>query len=177
MTDNETPVRQPRKWVPVALFVSLAVNLFFAGLLIGGPAFKDHPREAAPTANIVPSPRMFIRILGREDGRRVLQELRRNVPDLRQKFITIRTNHLRVVAAMKADPYDPAELAAAFTAVREAHADLTSSIQEPLTGILAKLTPEQRLKFAKAFERLRGPRHRRGGDHQNSEPRTRPGHP
>ncbi len=150
-----------RRWVAVALFASIALNLFFAGLLVGRPMFggPDHARGAGgpPATNMMPSPRMFISILGPQEGRKVLRELRSEVPDLRQKFKAIRVQHTAVVEAMRAEPYDPQALADAFEAVRDAHVDLTSSIQTPLTRMLANLSPEQRDKFADAFMNMRGP--------------------
>ncbi|WP_422025048.1 periplasmic heavy metal sensor [Pyruvatibacter mobilis] len=170
MTD-QAPVSKPRRWVNIALFMSLAANLFFAGLLIGGPMLRDHPvRDRGVAVDMLPNPHMFIRILGKEEGRRVLRELRAEVPDLREKFRTMRQRHREVVAAMEADPYDPQALEQAFNNVRAAHTDLTTSLQVPLTRILAELTPDQRQRFSEAFRNLRGP----------GSPRNRPdgeGHP
>lgn len=158
MTDREAPSK-PRRWLAVAFLVSLAANLFFAGLLIGGPALRDGPppRERAAGADMLPSPRMFMDILGRDEGRRVLRELRSEVPDLRQKFRALHQRHQQVIKAMEADPYDEEALSAAFDNMRLAQTDLTSSIQKPLTHILADLTPQQRKQFAEAFRKLRRP--------------------
>lgn len=104
MTD-QAPVSKPRRWVNTALFVSLAANLFFAGLLIGGPMLRDHPvRDRGVAVDMLPNPHMFIRILGKEEGRRVLRELRAEVPDLREKFRTMRQRHREVVEAWRQSP-------------------------------------------------------------------------
>ncbi len=158
MTDSAHTARINR-WLAIGLFVSVALNLFVAGLIMGGP-FRDGPPDRRGP-DMLPSPRMFIEAFGREDGRKVMRTLRDEIPDLRGKFRQAGEARRGVVAAMSADPYDPEALEAAFTAARAAHVELAESIQKPLTEVLADLTPEQRAKFADEFRR---PRHdRRGG--------------
>ncbi len=174
MTDSpsQSGVRRgARRWMPVALFVSLAFNLFFAGLILVGPMLFGGPGgRVGPGANMVPSPHMFIEILGPEDGRRVLRELRDEVPDLRDKFRAMREKHRAVIAAMSAEPYEPEALASAFQAVRESHNDFTTSIQKPLVTVMADLTPEQRQKFSDAFKEVaRYGGGRPGGLHDGSQ--------
>ena len=157
MTDRTDP-KTVGRWVKVILFASLAINLFFAGLLIGGPAFRGGPGAA-----MMPNPRMFVEALGPREGRRVQREIRRSVPDLREKFKAVRANHLRVVAALRADPYDPQALTDALGNVREAHTELAASFQEPLATVFGNLTYEQRLKLADALEQMRPRPGRRPG--------------
>ncbi|WP_043948694.1 periplasmic heavy metal sensor [Candidatus Phaeomarinobacter ectocarpi] len=162
MTDRTDP-KTVGRWVKVILFASLAINLFFAGLLIGGPAFRDGPPKGGPGAAMMPNPRMFVEALGPREGRRVQREIRRSVPDLREKFKAVRANHLRVVAALRADPYDPQALTDALGNVREAHTELAASFQEPLATVFGNLTYEQRLKLADALEQMRPRPGRRPG--------------
>ncbi len=163
MTDKTDP-KAVSRWVKVILFASLATNLFFAGLLIGGPAFRDGGPKGGAGAAMMPNPRMFVDALGPREGRRVQREIRRSVPDLREKFKAVRANHLRVVSVLRADPYDPQALADALGNVREAHTELATSFQEPLATVFGNLTHEQRLKLADALEQMRpGPGRRPGG--------------
>lgn len=175
MTDNTNP-KTTGRWVKVILFASLAINLFFAGLLIGGPTFRDGPPKGGAGNAMLPNPRMFVQALGPEEGRRVQREIRRSVPDIRQKFKAVRSNHLAVAAALRADPYDPQALTDALNDVREAHTDLASSFQEPLARVFGDLTHEQRLKLADALEKMRpGRGGRPGGDSDGSMREQRPG--
>ena len=166
MTDNSETTR-PSRWLMVVFFVSLAVNLFFAGLLIGGPAFKDGGRDVGhrggPMPGLLPNPRVFVEALGPMEGRRFQRELRQQVPDLRSKFLAMRAKHRNVVAAMRADPFDPEALTAALAEIRDQQRDLASSLQDPIADLLADLTPEQRQKLADAFERMAGRHGPRGG--------------
>ena len=166
MTDNPGTAKPGRRLM-IALFASLAVNLFFAGLLIGGPAFRDGGREfghrGAPAPGLLPNPRVFVEALGPLEGRRLQREIRQQVPDLRDRVMTMRAKQGNVLAAMRADPYDPEALTAALAEIRDQHGELASSLQAPLADILAGLTPDQRQKLADAFERMR-PRYGPHGD-------------
>lgn len=162
MTDNNQGAGPGRR-LKTVLLVSLAVNLFFAGLLIGGPLFHDRVKRdgafrGGPDMAMMPSPRLLVEVLGREEGRRAQRELRRQVPQLRQKFTAIRAGHKDVLSAMRADPYDPEALQDALTHTRGKHMEIASSFEKPFAELLADFTPEQRAKMAEALEKMRSRR-------------------
>lgn len=168
MTDNSQSAKPGRRFKTV-LLVSLAVNLFFAGLLIGGPLFFDGPKRdgghrGGPDMGMMPNPRVLVEVLGPEEGRRAQRQLRREVPGMRQKFMAIRASHKDVLRAMRADPYDPDALVDALTNVRNKHMDVASAFQKPFADLLADLTPEQRAKMADAIETMRSRRGRHAGE-------------
>ena len=155
MTDNPVPApkpasaTKPRRWLGIALVASVAVNLFFAGLMLGGPLFRGGPDHAAE--RLMPSPRAFIEVLGHDRGRAVLRDMRREVPDLRARFAAMREARLAVAGAIGAKPYDAQAVTASFDRLRRAHIDLTTAIQRPLVGAFAGMTAEERARFADIF--------------------------
>lgn len=152
MTDNVSGPERPRRWLGAALVASLALNLFFAGLLAGGPLFRGGPPDGSPAAErLMPSPRLFAEVLGSERGREVLREMRAQAPDLRSRFRAMRETRLAVAAAMRAEPYDAAAVRSALEDMRAAHLELTRTIQTPLVGALERMTVQERARFADLF--------------------------
>jgi len=148
-----------RRWVSGLLLGSLALNLLLAGIFFGGMLFGPPLKLGGPAGpGVGISPRVLVAALGPEEGRRVMRELRRDIPDLRNRFGELRSNHRSVVEAIRAEPYDASALSEALGRVRQSHGEMAQAFQDPFAEVLSELTPEQRARVADAFERMGGRR-------------------
>ncbi|MBR9765014.1 MAG: periplasmic heavy metal sensor [Rhodobacteraceae bacterium] len=132
----------------VLLFGSLALNLAVAGLVVGvltrtpikGPPRPDHVAGALTFA-LSPEDRRAI-------GREVFREMRQTGagrPDRRAEYA-------RVLAALRADPFQPEELRQVFAHQRDTALRFQQAGQKALMAHLMAMTPEQRLAFADRLE-------------------------
>ena len=156
---NDTPKRRP--WILIALIVSLALNLFLGGLMIGrwvsGP-----PHHRAAAAERGP---------GGEPGR-ILQRMAGSLPqEHRPAFEAVIGRHQEriVVLATQArearaqvrdvlnkEPFDRAALDRAFETVRTRNDALQTEIQATIAEAAAALPPEARRQLADWRARGRG---------------------
>lgn len=107
MTESKTKAEQkPRRWVRVVLFVSLALNLAVAGMVIGavlrhGPPGKDHydarlDRVSGP----------YVRALSNADKRAMGQAIRAELPNAPDRRAARRAQVEAMLAALQAQPFD-----------------------------------------------------------------------
>ncbi|MDM7969515.1 MAG: periplasmic heavy metal sensor [Paracoccaceae bacterium] len=114
-TDPQTPqpaARAPlRGWIKGLLFVSLALNVAVAGLAIGAVLrhgdMSDHRRSKADQFG---GP--YTSALTREDRRAIWREMRSLHREGRPSRAEIRAEFEAVVAALRAEPYDAAQVRA-----------------------------------------------------------------
>lgn len=146
----------PRR-LRIALWASVAVNLLVVFAIAGavllapdGPrrGGGDDPRTARGGP---PELAAFSRAL---DGPRS-EELRarlRGDPVLRQGRDRIRAGRRAVVAALRAEPFDPDGLRAALAGQRQVQADLAQRGLDAFVEVVADLTPAERAAFVTALE-------------------------
>ncbi|MEL6607811.1 MAG: periplasmic heavy metal sensor [Pseudomonadota bacterium] len=156
---------RPGRVLKAVLFVSLALNLLVAGLvggaiLRGDDARTDRrppPASAFGVGSIVQAlPDTDRRALGRE----MMQELRRN--GLSRRELDRQT--ARLVAALRADPFDAAAAEAALDAqVSEAWRRLGIAKTLFVTRITA-MDADQRAALAQSIEEGQKSRPRNGGE-------------
>lgn len=114
-TDPQMPQpasRAPlRGWIKALLFVSLAINLAVAGLAIGAVLrhgdMADHKRGHSDQFG---GP--YTSALTREDRRAIWREMRGQHREGRPSRAEIQAEFAAVVAALRAEPYDPAQVRA-----------------------------------------------------------------
>ena len=104
------PPRAPmRGWIKLVLFASLALNIAVAGLALGAVLrhgdMQDRPRARADQ---IGGP--YTAALSREDRRAIWREMRAIQGEGRPGRAQIREEFSAVVDALRADPYDPAQL-------------------------------------------------------------------
>ncbi|MBV0911395.1 periplasmic heavy metal sensor [Anianabacter salinae] len=104
MTDT-APSKAPR-WMRIALVLSLAVNLAVAGI-VGGAVLRHDRDERGPRPSAV-GLGPFADALSREDRMIVLQAFRREAGAFRENRSALRDQFETLLAALRADPYDPA---------------------------------------------------------------------
>lgn len=162
MTDlspqTASQARTPRG-VRIVLAISLALNLGVAGLVAGAFIADGGPRDRM-VRDLDFGP--FTEALTREDREKLRDEFLRVAPDLRDMKQAMKQDFTAVMAAVRAEPFDPAKLQAAVDALGERTTSRIAIGQKLLVDRLAAMTPEARADFADRLEkRLRhgGPDH------------------
>lgn len=148
----ETPqAPATRAWVKWLLALSLALNLAVIGLIAGmawrlagpdGPGFRPPPLPGA----------VYTRALDPRDRRALMGDMRRALNGDRPDRAALRGQYRRMIAALRAEPFDPEAvraLIAAQSAVARARLDLG---QRLLADHLAAMTPAERARFAARLE-------------------------
>lgn len=141
-----TAVARPGGRTRVFLALSLALNLFLAGMMI---AWHMRPPPPPP-----PGP-WFERMIQRmstdlpQADRDILQtayQARKGELDRMDK--DVQTARERVGAAMRAQPYDPAALEQAMAEARDAREPVVETVEQAVAEAAAKMSPEGRMKLA-----------------------------
>ncbi|PJE30797.1 Uncharacterized membrane protein [Pseudooceanicola antarcticus] len=132
----------------ILLFASLALNLAVVGLIIGfltRAPFRPPPRPdqvgGALTFALTEKDR---RIIGRE----VFRAMRRGENENR----TRRAEYAAVLAALRAEPFEPEALRGSFELQRQAAMRLQVAGQRALMDRILQMSPEERAAFADRLE-------------------------
>jgi uncharacterized membrane protein len=132
------------RWV---LIGSLALNLAVVGMLGGALVsgrFGDGP-QGRVDLGLGP----FARAMADDDRRAIGRQLRQ-MRDLRAA--DLRAPVQAMAAALRADPFDPAQLAALMAAQADALAQVQGRAQSVVLARIAAMTPAQRADFADRLE-------------------------
>lgn len=138
----------------IVLFVSLALNLLVLGGVVGAYAAGARlERVSEPPAGAMQTgaPRTFMALLPADVRRQVRAELVRTWAqsgDIRAEAMAARREAL---AALAAEPYDPARLRAAFAQMRAADLRVAETFHEAVARTVGELTPAQRAAAAGAL--------------------------
>ena len=166
VTDPRTPSsanggRRSRRW-RWALVVSLALNLFLGGAMIGG---------WAAGVNRPPPPEAFdmsFQGIARDLPPEVRATLRQAFLDERENFWAaadaVRIARREVYDALIADDFSEETMAAALASLRQATVDAQSVVHNMMASLGDELGPEGRAALAEAA------RQRFGGRHGNGPP-------
>ncbi|MHB1218237.1 MAG: periplasmic heavy metal sensor [Alphaproteobacteria bacterium] len=138
-----TAVARPGRRTRVFLAVSLALNLFLAGMMIAwhmrppppGPWFERMIQRMS--ADLPPADREILR---------ASYQARQGELDRMDK--EARAAREKVSAAMRAQPYDPAALDQAMAAAREVREPVVKTVEQAVAEAAAKMSPEGRMKLA-----------------------------
>ena len=139
------------KWVALVLALSIVINLLLAGYVIGQsskPRLAGDPARMFPRwVHTLPEPRQQeLRPLVREQ----LQVMRPPIREMRQQ-------HRALQAAVGAEPFDAAALAAALTQLRQHHMQVQQLSHDAFVAFVGQLTPAERQALV---EDLRAPKPR-----------------
>ena len=127
------------------LLLSLAANLVVAGFTFSRIA---GPRPGGDIERIVA---IGIRAFPPEIQKAISEGARAKRDEIRARFDDVRNARQRMFEAMRADPFDPAALEAAYSDVRAKTNELQAAGQEILAEAVAKAPPDVR-------KRIRPPR-------------------
>lgn len=149
------------KWTRRIMIASLAVNLGIAGLALGAFLHSGPGGPGDMVRDLGFGP--YDAVLRPEDRMALRSALRAKTGDLRAVRGEFVTDANAILAALRADPFDPAALDVAMTAQRDHFAARMTLGSQTMRDYLAGLAPKDRLDFADRLEqRLLHGRH--GGD-------------
>jgi len=147
------------KRLGVALSISVALNLFFAGFVVARRLGQREPPWREQGALEVDAPRHVMRALrhagGGEHARRALEAHR---DEMRAEHRAMREARRAAAAALAAEPFDRAAVERALETVRARVADSQRTAHAVVVEVAAELPPQERARL------LSGPA-RRGGPH------------
>lgn len=136
-------------WVKVVLALSLAVNLAVIGIIAGAVA-KDGPRERGMPRDLSFGP--FSEALSREDRRALRLAFLDRAPEFRAGRKDAKAEFSAVIAALRADPFDPAALQLALATIEKRNADRLALGKTLIEDRIIQLSDAERLAFADRLE-------------------------
>ncbi len=151
MSDHPAP---KRKWMPILLVVSLALNLLIVGVILGTALrFKGSDRADAPPGF---GPALYY-ALPKSDRK----ALRGELSDLRGKGSHRRKQDFTALSqALRAVPFDPAAIENLLAQQSKATADLQAALHQQWLAQISAMNDDQRAAYADRLEDVvkRGPR-------------------
>ena len=146
MNDQTAPqTKNTRRWVKVALIVSVAVNLGSAGV-IGGAALRapeiqrnnlQAPEGVAMLARAMPTPHQ----------RELRESLRDRRGDLRPDREELRNLRDRFIVALRAEPFDIDAVNDVFADQRVMLSNLTAAGHDSVIEQIEKMSPQDRENY------------------------------
>lgn len=160
-TPDMSPAPAPTaRWVKLALVASLGLNLLILGIVGGAWLSPDGPRgDRIDRAGRDMGATPFIRALEPGDRRALFQAFRREEEPLRQNREELRLRFEALLAALRADPFDPWAVESLLQLQRSAATERQMIGERLLVEQLTTMTPEARDAFADRLEQSL----RRGG--------------
>ncbi len=137
------------RWLYVVLAVSVLLNLFLAGFVIGRLSFP-----AAYVQTDAGSPAMVARARIRDlplmERIRFGLAIRRHASELRDARDRLREARMKAEQAITAPDYDEAKVKARFADVRRAVTAQQEALHDALADALSKLSPQSREELVNA---------------------------
>jgi uncharacterized membrane protein len=138
------------RWTPIALAVSLALNLFVVGAIAGVLILRQQALVHAAERDPILQAADALPAATREAFRtRMVQTLASLGPGLRDARLSRR----RAMARFSGQPFDRAEASADLARARSDDAAARGAVEEVMLDFAATLPPDQRAAFAKGLER------------------------
>jgi len=154
----------PRRWPKLLLAVSLVFNLVVIGAVVGANLRHEQDTRRFPP----PDPEMtralgmapLIDALPRETRRDIGVRLRAELGGTRPHRATLEAEFAAMLAALRADPFDPEALASMLDAQQARVAARVAAGRAVFLDALAQMNPADRAAFADRLEQriARGPR-------------------
>lgn len=152
------PATRTPLWLRLVLLGSLAVNLLVLGA-VAGHVLNDKPRDRVPRVDRVEAPMTFaLTHKDRRDiGRALREEYRQNRPSRQE----IQAEYRGIIAALRADPFDPDVVASGLERQRLATQSRMEIGHDLLLQHLIDMSADDRRAFADRLEEglKRGPSH------------------
>ena len=143
--------KAPGKGLRIVLAVSVALNLAVAGLFAGS-FLKDH-EDGGPRGVREIGFGPFSEALSREDRKALRRALLARMPEMRQARQAAAQDAQTLLGVLRADPFDPAQLAAVLEVQRVRMAARFEVGQSLMRDLLVAMTPEARRAFADRLEK------------------------
>ncbi len=146
MEEQAKRTRAPR-WMQILLAISLALNLGVAGMAAG-----SFLRTAGPARDLGLGP--LGDALSREDRRALRRAFVALHPELGRGAAALRGDFDPLLAALRADPFDPAALDAALEGIVMHNVGRMRSSRDLIAERLKAMTPQSRAAFAARLETI-----------------------
>lgn len=159
---DASEVKAPGRGLRIALAVSVALNLAVAGMAVG--AFLHGHDGDMGVREIGFGP--FSEALSREDRQALRKALMAKVPAMRQARQEVQQDTQALLAALRATPFDEAQLTLVLETQRSRMAARLDVGQGLMRDFLLAMPPEARLAFADRLEA----RLRHGGKPDDGKP-------
>lgn len=155
-----------RRWMPVALAVSLALNLLVAGVFLGvrlNPPARPADSPPAQTADPARLDARLLRDLGLgpfmnafppQARRQMARRIRAEVGTLNDGRQALVAELDEMLALMRADPFDAEALAQVVERQKQRLNRRTDIGREIVLEAITEMTPEERRAFADRLERV-----------------------
>ena len=161
MSDENTLSKPPRRLGRIVLFLSLAFNLLIVGLvagaLLGGPRDRD---RAPALRDLGFGP--FVQALPRADRAAMGRAIKREAGSFRENRAELRRQFEAFLTALRAEPFDAAEVARLITDQQSRIGERQALGQRLLLERIEAMSASQRAAYADALDkslRRRSPRH------------------
>jgi uncharacterized membrane protein len=139
------------RWLAVGLALSVLINLFLAGVIVGALTIPAFLRNAPPQAGLVP--REQIRQLPFTERTAFTAVVRRHAGEIRTLHERVRQARFAAEQAVGAPRYDRALLEKRFAAVREAQLAQQAATHAAVIEALGTLSDKSRAAIARGAER------------------------
>ena len=145
------PVPPPKgpRWIKAALVASVALNLAVAGLVLGA-WLGDGPRKGMPR-DLSFGP--FSEALSDTDRRALRKDLMGRAGEFRTSRDAARAEFETLLATLRADPFDPAAMTTALTAIETRNAERLELGRSLIETRLIEMSVEERMAFADRLEK------------------------
>ena len=164
--DKSTSARTPL-WLRIIFFLSLALNLLVAGLVIGH-MLGDGPDRRVPRVDRMGGPMTFA--LSHEDRRAIGDALRKEYRENDRPGHNRDAQYRAFIAALRSDPYDAGQLADLLTDQREDAEERIALGHRLLLERISAMSAPDRAAFADRLEEGLNRRHDRDRpDHDRPE--------
>jgi uncharacterized membrane protein len=138
----------PKRFL-LLLAASLALNLFFIGAITARVVMRDRRPELGARA--------FLHHSGLDHASKDVQKLvHKNRGAVRERMHELSDARKQARAALQAEPFDPAQLDAAFERVRTRTVEMQQEMHKSFSEVAGKLDREQRKRMAEALWRRPG---------------------
>ena len=161
-TDTRAPTTRTSRWVKIALALSVALNLAVIGVIAGATlrasGDEGSSRRGVRDVNFGP----FTEALTREQRRNMLGRLGGKGSELREMRAQMRGDLDDVVATLRAEPFDPAAVEAAFARQGARLSARADAGRGALVGLILEMSKTDRAAFVERLENATKHRHSRG---------------
>ncbi|MGF1605931.1 MAG: periplasmic heavy metal sensor [Rhodothalassiaceae bacterium] len=150
---------RPMQILAAIAFLSIAVNVFFAGMVIGRGGLPGGADRQAERTAMRDRTEFTLRGLASGLPPEVRQDLRQGLrarrAELRPVFFQLRQARREAAELLRAQTLDQAALRDTFAHMAQLQAQLQEPIYETLIEAAAKLPPEQRVRLLDRLEERR----------------------
>ena len=143
---QDISVPKKNNWIGLCLFVSLAANIFLAGVVFGQKDGNKLQRGEKILATMG-----ALKEVSPESRAKAKELVKADWPKIQEDLQGIREKRQEVRGLLEQPSYDLAALDKSFAELRGAVGDMQTEAHQLVVKIASELTPEERVAFMKAL--------------------------